>query len=119
MVTGVGQISRTVTDIGRSEAWYREVLGLPHLYTFGTLSFFDINGVRLFLSQQDSAGPESIVYLQVDDIGAAHDTLVNRGVAFLQPPQRIHTHPDGTEEWMAFFNDPDGRPLGLMSRLRP
>ena len=28
----------------------------------------------------------------------------------------IHRHDDGTEEWMAFFNAPDGRPLAIMSR---
>jgi methylmalonyl-CoA/ethylmalonyl-CoA epimerase len=30
----------------------------------------------------------------------------------------IHKHVDGTEEWMAFFNDPEGRPLAIMSQLR-
>jgi methylmalonyl-CoA/ethylmalonyl-CoA epimerase len=28
----------------------------------------------------------------------------------------IHRHADGTEEWMAFFEDPDARPLALMSQ---
>lgn len=28
----------------------------------------------------------------------------------------IHRHADGTEEWMAFFNDPEGRPLAIMSQ---
>jgi hypothetical protein len=27
----------------------------------------------------------------------------------------IHKHDDGAEEWMAFFNDPQGRPLAIMS----
>ncbi len=29
------------------------------------------------------------------------------------------THADGTEEWLAMFKDPEGRPLGLISRVRP
>ncbi len=29
----LGQIARTVRDIKQSEAWYRDVLGVPHLYT--------------------------------------------------------------------------------------
>jgi len=29
----------------------------------------------------------------------------------------IHKHADGTEEWMAFFKDPDGRPLAIMSQV--
>jgi catechol 2,3-dioxygenase-like lactoylglutathione lyase family enzyme len=42
----LGQISRTVSDIAEAEAWYRDVLGLKHLYTFGTLAFFDCGGTR-------------------------------------------------------------------------
>jgi methylmalonyl-CoA/ethylmalonyl-CoA epimerase len=30
----------------------------------------------------------------------------------------IHRHEDGTEEWMAFFKDHDGRPLALMSQAK-
>src|SRR5688572_28078475 len=33
----IGQISRTASDIPRAVAWYRDVLGLRHLYTFGDL----------------------------------------------------------------------------------
>ena len=28
----------------------------------------------------------------------------------------IHRHENGVEEWMAFFKDPDGRPLALMAQ---
>ena len=31
----IGQVSLPVTDIERSVAFYRDTLGLPHLYTFG------------------------------------------------------------------------------------
>jgi hypothetical protein len=34
-------------------------------------------------------------------------------------PQLLHQHPDGTEERMAFFTDPEGRYLALMSLLPP
>jgi methylmalonyl-CoA/ethylmalonyl-CoA epimerase len=30
----------------------------------------------------------------------------------------IHRHADGTEEWMAFFEDPDTRPMALMCQKR-
>jgi methylmalonyl-CoA/ethylmalonyl-CoA epimerase len=30
----------------------------------------------------------------------------------------IHRHEDGTEEWMAFFQDNDGRPLAVMSQAK-
>ena len=114
----IGQIARSVNDIQASEAWYREVLGLPHLFTFGTLAFFDCGGTRLMLSQEKGgASKESILYLQVADIAAAHERLGARGVKFTHAPHLIHRHANGIEEWMAFFDDPDGRPLALMSQI--
>jgi DNA-binding CsgD family transcriptional regulator/catechol 2,3-dioxygenase-like lactoylglutathione lyase family enzyme len=112
----IGQISRSVRNIEAAEAWYREVLGLPHLYTFGKLAFFDCAGTRLFLSENEQSGPESILYLAVADIASVYAELQERGVEFLSPPHMIHKHADGTEEWMAFFKDPEGRPLAIMSR---
>jgi DNA-binding CsgD family transcriptional regulator/catechol 2,3-dioxygenase-like lactoylglutathione lyase family enzyme len=115
----IGQIARSVSDIQASEAWYREVLDLPHLFSFGTLAFFDCGGTRLMLSQEKGgATKESILYLRAPDIAAAHEQLAARGVKFTHAPHMIHRHADGTEEWMAFFVDPDGRPLALMSAVR-
>jgi catechol 2,3-dioxygenase-like lactoylglutathione lyase family enzyme/DNA-binding CsgD family transcriptional regulator len=114
----IGQIARKVKDAAAAETWYRDVLGLPHLYSFGKLVFFDCGGVRLYL---DEAGPEadSILYFRVPDIHAAQATLKARGVAFSGAPHMIHRHADGTEEWMSFFEDDEGRPLALMSQVAP
>jgi catechol 2,3-dioxygenase-like lactoylglutathione lyase family enzyme len=114
----IGQIARSVSDIVASEKWYRDVLGLPHLYTFGPLAFFDLGGTRLMLSQEGGASKESILYLRVPDIAAAHAALTTRGVNFTHAPHMIHRHADGTEEWMTFFEDPDARPMALMSQKR-
>ncbi len=115
----IGQISRTVSDVAKAEAWYRDVLGLKHLYTFGKLAFFDCGGTRLFLSQAEATqANESLLYFQVDDIQAARDRLVKLGVEFTHAPHKIHTHADGTEEWMGIFKDPDGRPLAIMSQVK-
>ncbi|MCM3696359.1 VOC family protein [Microbacterium oleivorans] len=118
----LGQISRRVTDIETAVRWYRDVLGLPHLYTYGDLAFFDAGGIRLFLTATDEgAGPsgESVLYFRVDDIRDTHRALTTRGVAFTDEPHLIHRHEDGLEEWMVFFADPEGRPLALMSQVRP
>jgi DNA-binding CsgD family transcriptional regulator/catechol 2,3-dioxygenase-like lactoylglutathione lyase family enzyme len=116
----IGQIARTVRDIAAAEAWYGGVLGLKHLFTFGKLAFFDCGGTRLLLSAEGGeAKPESILYLRVADIDAAHRLLAQRGVAFLSAPHMIHHHSDGTEEWMAFFKDEDDRPLALMAQAKP
>ena len=116
----LGQISRTVRDIDEACAWYGQVLGLKHLYTFGKLAFFDLGGTRLYLSAEGAeAGPESILYLRVDDIRAAYNELTARGVEFKGAPHMIFRHADGVEEWMAFFKDPEGRMLALMAQVRP
>lgn len=121
-ILSVGQIARSVSDIKQSEQWYRDVLGLPHLFTFDKLAFFDCGGTRLMLSESeigDAQSPESLLYLRVSDIDAAYRELQERGVDLINAPRMIHRHEDGKEEWMAFFNDPDGRPLAIMSVAEP
>jgi DNA-binding CsgD family transcriptional regulator/catechol 2,3-dioxygenase-like lactoylglutathione lyase family enzyme len=113
----IAQISRHVRDVAAARDWYGGVLGLPHLYSFGNLAFFDCGGTRLFLSESESSAPESILYFRVPDIHAAHAQLCGRGVEFLQAPHMIHRHDDGTEEWLAAFNDPEGRPLAIMAQV--
>ena len=113
----IGQIARTVTDIGASRAWYEEVLGLKHLYSFGTMAFFDCGGIRLMLSEGEAAA-ESILYFRVEDVRSTHATLAARGVTFVAAPHIVHRHADGTEEWMAFFHDPEARPLAIMAQVK-
>ena len=114
----LGQVARSVKDIAAAQAWYGGVLGLTHLYTFGNLAFFDCGGVRLFLEQGGSHPSASVLYFQVTDIHAAHASLSERGVVFVSAPHMIHRHADGTEEWMAFFEDNEGRPLAIMAQAR-
>ncbi len=116
----LGQISRSVRDIQLSEAWYRDVLKVPHLFTVGKFAFFDCGGVRLYLFQADGEPPpESIIYFGVAAIQESHEALRRRGVDFINAPHLIHRHADGTEEWMAFFKDLEGRPLAIMSKAKP
>lgn len=110
----LAQVARTVRDVAESEAFYGRALGLPHLYTFGTLAFFDAGGTRLMLSQSERpVADESLLYFRVDDAELAYRRLQDAGVAFRQGPHLVHRHADGREEWMAFFDDPEGRPLAL------
>ncbi len=113
----IGQIARNVKDVAAARQWYGEVLGFPHLYSFGNLAFFDCGGTRLFLSEGDGNPSESLLYFRVPDIRTAHDQLAARGVEFTHAPHMIHRHDDGTEEWMAFFADPEGRPLAIMAQV--
>jgi hypothetical protein len=104
----IGQVSRQVRDLSVAICWYRDVLGLPHLATFGTLAFFDCHGTRLFLSQgarEDGSAGDSILYFRTDDIEATHRLLTDRGVTFKGAPHMIHRHESG------------GKLLALMSEV--
>lgn len=120
-LSAIGQIALAVSDISRAEAFYRDVLGLTHLFTFGQLAFFDCDGTRLFLDALPEAQGKgnSVIYFRVGDIHATQESLTRKGVPFEAAPHIIHKHEDGTEEWMTFFRDPDGNMLSLMSLVKP
>ena len=115
----LGQVSLLSRDTARAEAFYRDTLGLPHVFTFGDLAFFDAGGVRIYIqaTPEKEWRPGSVLYFLVDDIGAAHRELLSRGVTFTAAPRMIYRHPTGTEEWMAFFEDSEGNLLALMARV--
>jgi DNA-binding CsgD family transcriptional regulator/catechol 2,3-dioxygenase-like lactoylglutathione lyase family enzyme len=113
----LSQIARTVKDIAAARRWYAETLGLTHLYSFGNLAFFDLGGVRLYLSEGDGPACESILYFRVDDVRAAHAALSSRGVQFVNAPHMIHRLDNGVEEWMAEFKDNEDRPLAIMAQV--
>ena len=120
-ISHIGQVSVTVSDVDRAVGFYRDVLDLPHLYTFGQLGFMECGQSRLFLDALPEARHQgtSVLYFSVADIQLAVAGLEAKGVAFEGAPHMIHRHEDGTEEWMAFFRDPDGNLLALMSKVAP
>ncbi len=118
----IGQVSLSIRDVARAEHFYGETLGLPHVFTFGDLAFFEAGGVRIYLHRKDEADwqPGSILYFLVDDIHASQEALASRGVRFSGAPHVIYTDDDtGAEEWMTFFEDGEGNALALMSRVQP
>jgi lactoylglutathione lyase len=108
-----------VTDLDKSVAWYRDVLGANFHHEYGdTSALFDFNGVWLLvvtgggptedkpeLSFAPSDNSTSVAHsftIRVDDCQAAYDELVDRGARFLTPPY------DWGAEIRCFFRDPDG-----------
>ena len=51
----IGQILVPVRNAERATAFYRDALGLPFLFAFPHMAFFDADGVRLYLSEPESA----------------------------------------------------------------
>jgi predicted enzyme related to lactoylglutathione lyase len=118
-ITGLGQIAINVHDLGRATAFYRDVLGLPLLFTAPNLAFFDCGGVRLMLGRAETPEldhPSSILYFRVPEINAAHQRLLKMGVQFLNAPRVIAPMPT-YDLWMAAFRDSEGNIMQLMSEV--
>ena len=114
----IGQIHVSVTDVDRSVAFYRDVLGIPFLFRVPgqPMAFFDCDGVRLYLGRPESPKFRSnpVLYFKVEDIDEAYDALRARGVEFGDAPHAVHRTED-SELRMTFFTDPDGNNFVLMA----
>ena len=102
-----------------SVKFYRDVLGLQHLFRAGQLSFFDCGGVRLMLDKPEKPEfdhPSSILYFQVKDIRSTHERLKNAGTKFEDEPHVIARMPN-YDLWMTFFRDTENNVLALMSEV--
>lgn len=115
----VGQIMVGVQDLERAVVFYRDVLGMQHLFTAGGMAFFDCGDVRLMLGVPDRSElepPGSIVYYRVEDLEGAHRVLTERGVECEVGPLCAHRSAE-TELWLAFFHDTEGNVFALMSEV--
>jgi len=120
-LSSLQQVSVNVHDLPRAVAFYKEKLGVRHLFDAGPrMSFFMCDlGVRLMLAIPEK--PEfdhasSILYFKVDDIRAAHADLKGRGVPFRDDPHVVARLP-GWEVWMAFFDDTEGNLLAITTEV--
>ena len=115
------QLHVSVTDLDRSVAFYRDVLGIPLLFRVPgqPMAFFASGQVRLYLGvpERPEFTSRCVLYFTVDDLDAEHARLVAAGVPGQGPPHLVHRDGDG-ELWMAFFTDPDGHHIGL-TQQRP
>ena len=118
-----------VSDVDRSRAWYRDVLGATVVRDYGgTSCVLEILGAWLllvtgggptedkpsvtFAPPDDPDRVSAELIFRVPDCRAAYETLGSRGAAFLTPPV------DNGWEIRAFFRDPDGH-LFEISEARP
>jgi methylmalonyl-CoA/ethylmalonyl-CoA epimerase len=115
----IGQIALTVSDLKRAQDFYQNTLGMKFLFEAGTMVFFQCGSIRLMIGagKEEGAGSGTILYFKVVDIHAVHESLKERGVAFIDEPHLIASMPDH-DLWMVFLKDPDGNTLGLMSEVR-
>ena len=113
----IGQIAINIKDLARAVQFYKEKLGMKHLFTAGTLAFFDCGGVRLMLSPAEKPEfdhPSSIIYFKVSRTADAYEALHARGVQFEDKPHIVARLPNH-DLWMAFFRDSENNLLSIMS----
>ena len=118
----IRQIAVPVADIVEATRFYREVLGMQHLFDAPPqLSFFDCGGVQLMLTGPEGGGSDAdrqrpIIYYDVADIKATHAALTAAGAPSIQAPHMIARM--GTNEiWIGFVGDGQGNMVGLMSHV--
>lgn len=118
-ITGVGQIAVNAHDLPRAVGFYRDVLGLPHLFDIPDAAFFQCGGVRLMVGKAELPEfdhPASILYYQVPDIHAAREALRAAEVRVRDEPHLIAKMP-GYDLWMMFFYDTEENLAALMSEV--
>ena len=117
-------VLRVVTDVDRSQTWYRDVLGATDYREYGgTSAVMRFQGVWLLLvtgggptsdkptvTFAPPSDPDTVSHeltMRVPDCMAAYDILRERGAEFLTPPVTQG------REIRAFFRDPDGHLLEI------
>jgi catechol 2,3-dioxygenase-like lactoylglutathione lyase family enzyme len=117
----IGQIAITVSDVPRATAFYRDVIGLRHLFDAGPqLAFLAAGPVRVMLSTPQghgTPGANSVLYFKVGNVETAHAAMLARGATDERAPQLTAKMPDH-ELWIGFVRDPDGNLVGLMEERR-
>ncbi len=92
-LSDIGQITLTVNDLDQAVAFYRDALGLKHLFSAPPgLAFFACGNIRLMLSRREKPDGErfsAALYFKVGDIETAHSALAGRGLSFEAKPSAI------------------------------
>jgi methylmalonyl-CoA/ethylmalonyl-CoA epimerase len=118
----VRQIALPVRDIGEATRFYRDTLGMRHLFDAPpALSFFDCGGIRLMLAGPEGQGEDGeqqhgVLFYDVSDIKETHAKIKSSGASSLEEP-RVIARMNGREIWISSLSDGQGNVVGLMSEL--
>lgn len=112
-----------VSDMQRSVAFYRDILGLPLKFSSPGWSEFDTGSIALALHMTGAAQgngpsyqgrpPAGMAHLGfvVDNLQAVYESLKEQDVRFSLPPQK-----QPTGRTLAVLHDPDGFGITLQQR---
>jgi len=116
----IKQIAIPVHSLDNAKAFYRDTLGMRHLFDAPpALSFFDCGGVQLMLAGPEAQGKDgdqqhAVLFYDVSDIKKAHARVKSSGAKSLEEPRMI-TRMNGREIWISSVSDGQGNVVGLMS----
>jgi methylmalonyl-CoA/ethylmalonyl-CoA epimerase len=118
----IKQIAVPVDDVEKAKAFYKDSLGMQHLFDAPPgLSFFDCGGVRLMLCGPAAQGKDgdkqhAVLYYDVSDIKTTYAAITAAGAPSLAAPHVI-AHLDGREVWIAELGDGHGNNVSLISEV--
>jgi catechol 2,3-dioxygenase-like lactoylglutathione lyase family enzyme len=114
----IDHLGINVTDLGRSEAWYQDVLGFQILHRWKTTTLIGLGNVKLGLFWRPNAQPIQ----DLDDwICMQHLAFLVDGFRFMQTRQQLVDKgieiidEDNGVGYCVFFADPDGHLLELIT----
>lgn len=116
----IGQVAMNAQDIERAVTFYRDKLGMKHLFSVPPkMAFFDCDGIMLMVSLPEKPEfdhPGSILYFNVEDIEQAAEALIARGVQFEEKPTFV-ANMGAYDLWMGFFRDSENNLLAIRSQV--
>ena len=116
----IAQLMIPIDDFERGVSFYKDVLGLPFLFSAPPqMAFFMCGTVRLLVGVMpagQAAQRGSAIYFKVSDIQAVYSSLKEKGVQFRAAPHVVNRSPK-SELWLSEFTDPDGNQLALMTEV--
>jgi catechol 2,3-dioxygenase-like lactoylglutathione lyase family enzyme len=114
-VHGLG-MTMLVADVGRSVAFYRDLLGFSEIDSGRTNAVLASGDIRIVLRKAEdfSAGNRRLTHLNIEvgDLDSVYRKLLARGIGFSYAP-RVVNRGERLELWAAAFRDPDGHAINL------
>ncbi|MFI7597314.1 VOC family protein [Actinoplanes sp. NPDC049681] len=108
-------ITVLVTDLDRSIAFYKEMLGFHEIDTGAGSAVLASGDTRLVLrTVRDLSAAGRLIHLnlEVGDVEAVYEELQRKGVAFVHGPRPVNRG-DKLELWAASFHDPDDHNIAI------
>ena len=118
----IRQIALPVDSVDKAKTFYRDVLGMQHLFDAPpALSFFDCGGVRLMLAGPEAQGKDgekqhAVLFYDVSDIQTTYTKIKAAGAPSVAEPHII-TRMNGREVWIAELSDGQGNNVSLISEV--